>query len=93
MKTNIEDKTLYPDEYYSLQQILDMRVLPWIKGFSTLSKLVKKDIDRNNSQLFKAVVIGKKQGTRYMIKGQHLLDLLDKMNKEGFILNGNQSEI
>lgn len=78
-----------PNTYYSLRQIFKLKVFPWIHSFVTLRRLVKKDIEKETN-LFKAIIIGQGRGTRYKIKGQTLIDLLEKIDKEGLMLNGEE---
>lgn len=77
-----------PEKYYSLHSIFKMKALPWIKSFATLQKLVAQDIDQGGDK-FKAIKTGQNQGTRYLIKGSNLIELLQRMDKEGFDLNRN----
>ena len=64
-----------------------MGALPWIKSFRTLRKMVTQDIEQHKGKKFKAIKTGHNQGTRYNIKGIHLIELIDRMNREGFTIN------
>ena len=75
-----------PNKYYSLHSIFKMNALPWIKTFATLKKLVEQDMKKGGDK-FKAIKTGQNQGTRYLIKGSNLIDLITRMNTEGFDLS------
>lgn len=81
-----------PNEYYNLHAIFKMQLLPWIKSFATLKNLVDQDIEKYNGQKFKAIKTGSNQGTRYKIKGEHLIELINKMNTEGFSINSETTQ-
>ena len=76
-----------PNKYYSLRQIFKLEIFTWIKSFTTLRRLVRRDIEKDTN-LFKAIIVGQGRGTRYKIKGQILIDVLEKIEKEGLTING-----
>lgn len=80
-------KEINPEKYYSIHQIWKMDALPWIKSFVTLRNLVVQDIEKYGGQKFKAIRTGQGNGTRYNIKGEHLIELIERMNREGFTLS------
>ena len=77
-----------PEKYYSLHSIFKMKALPWIKSFVTLKKIVEQDMKKGGDK-FKAIKTGQNQGTRYLILGSNLTELIERMNTEGFDLSKN----
>lgn len=83
--TNIDKETYYP-----LNQIFKMKVFPWIKSYVTLRNMVLKDM-KNGGTRFKAILTGEGEGSRYQIKGEHLIALIETINREGIILDKPQT--
>ena len=74
------------NKHYSLLTIYKMNWFNWITSYDSLRRLVKRDIKENKNKTFNVIVYGKKQGKRYLIKGNVILKLNNKI-KKGFIFN------
>jgi len=78
--------TIESERYYSIRETA--RLIPWIHSEPTLQKIIQSDIDKNNNQLFKAVVLKRNKQRRYYIKGEHIINVI-KMSESGeLIQNG-----
>ena len=71
--TNMIEK----EKYYTLNEIIKKKLIPWVKSLPTLSRWVNKDI-KNGGQLFKAIVRGDGIGKRYLIKGESLIEFINQ---------------
>ena len=74
------------NKYYSIREAA--KNIPWIKSEPTLQKLIHTDIDNNNNQLFKAIVLKRKKQRRYYIKGEHIIEVIRKSNSGEFVQLG-----
>ena len=79
------------EKYYTLQEVYKFNILKWFKSYSTLKRWVKKDIEKHDNKLFKVIKHGKGVGTRYLIKGETLLEIIKKV-ENGYIFNGNNHD-
>ncbi len=79
------------EKYYTLQEVYKCNVLSWFKSYSTLKRWVKKDIEKHDNKFFKAIKHGKGVGTRYLIKGETLLEIIKKV-EDGYIFNNNNNQ-
>lgn len=66
------------NKYYSIRKTA--KLIPWINSEPTLQKLIHQDIDNNNNQMFKAIVLKRNKQRRYYIKGEYILDVIEKSN-------------
>lgn len=73
-----------PEEYYSLKQIHQLNLFKFKKSYTSFRALVKNDI-LNGNEVFKAVKTGEGNGTRYLIKGSTILNILDEVKLKGKI--------
>ena len=74
------------NKYYSIRETA--KHIPWINSEPTLQKLIHHDIDYNNNQLFKAIVLKRNKQRRYYIKGEYIQNVIDKSNSGKFVQNG-----
>ena len=65
---------IQPNKYYSIRETA--KILPWIKCEPTLKKMIHNDIDNNNNQLFKAIVLKRNKQRRYYIKGENIINII-----------------
>lgn len=65
------------DKYYSIKKIFEMKVFGWITSYDTLRRWVTLDSLQENS-MFKSIRKGNASGTRYYIKGETLLELVEE---------------
>lgn len=63
-----------PTEWYSLQDIVRMRMFPWYSSFAYVRKVVVEDYQGRN--VLKAVITGKQSGRKYQIKGEHIIKFI-----------------
>jgi len=63
-----------PDKIYTLNEIFTNRFFYWIHSIPTLSKWINKDIVGDNR--LKAVKVPIKNGWRYYIKGNKIIEYL-----------------
>lgn len=67
------------NKYYSIRETV--KLIPWINCQPTLQKIIHKDIKENNNQMLKAIIIKRKKQRRYYIKGEHIINIIEKTNK------------
>ena len=72
------------EKYYTLSEINRLHFIPWIKSYPTLKRWVFKDMEKDN--LLHVKMIGNKSGRRYLIKGQHIIEYLEKIDNGALIL-------
>ena len=75
-----------PDRYYSIRETA--RLIPWIHSEPTLQKIIHNDIEKNNNQLFKAVVLKRNKQRRYYLKGEHIINVIKMSESGNLIQNG-----
>ena len=73
-------------KYYSLLTIYNMKWFDWIHSYDALRRLVRKDIIDNENKIFKVVTYGSSNGKRYLIKGNVIVAINNKI-KKGFEFN------
>lgn len=66
------------DKYYSIREAT--KLIPWINSEPTLQKLIHQDINDNNNQTFKAIVLKRKKQRRYYLKGENIENVIKKTN-------------
>jgi len=86
MKINWPEK----DKFYSLNEIVNLKLIPIFRTLPTLSKWV--EYDRTHDNYLKATVMGDSSGTRYQIKGENIITLLIKLEEEGLDLTPRKEE-
>ena len=59
-----------PDEYYSVSEIIESNLLPWIGHRSTLKQRIEANLN-----LFKPRITKSKEKVSYKIKGEILIEL------------------
>jgi hypothetical protein len=67
-----------PEEYYSVRQLANMKVFPWMTSHHALTRYLQTEKGR---EVLKPVVRQTVAHTRYAIKGETLLEVLAKANK------------
>lgn len=73
-------------KYYSLLTIFKLKWFDWITSYDSLRRLVKRDLKKNKNKTFKVISYGKKQGKRYLLKGNVII-AINKKIKQGFTFN------
>jgi len=68
------------DAYYSPLMMFKMRMFMWIKSYDTMKRWIKKDINNGNI-LFRTIQQGTGTATRYLIKGDRILRVLNLVKK------------
>ena len=71
---------IQPEKYYSVLQLHHLRVIKWLDSYSSLKRLVKRDIAKGNV-IFNVIKTREGNGTRYLIKGSAILTLLQETKK------------
>lgn len=77
------DQQINKNKYYSIREAA--RLIPWINSEPTLQKLIHYDIDNNNNQSFKAIVLKRKKQRRYYIKGENIIEVIKKSDSGEFV--------
>jgi uncharacterized protein YeaC (DUF1315 family) len=68
-----------PEKYYSLQQVVDMGVFPDVISFTSIRDRVIEDLMLpEQKRVLKALKVGDKRGTRYLIVGRNLIEFLKR---------------
>lgn len=75
--------TIEPEKYYSIRETA--KLIPWIHSEPTLQKIIHNDIEKNNNQLFKAIVLKRNKQRRYYLKGEHIINII-KMSESGKLI-------
>jgi len=75
------------EKYYSLKELSEMNAIPWVSEYRSLRKMVKYDIEKNNNRHFKAIVKGTGTTTRYLIKGENVINFVKKVSASGMIID------
>lgn len=71
-------KKLDPHQWYTLTDLVNERVFPWIgKDIRSYRRFVAND--RRNGNHLKPVIIGDGRLKRYSFKGQHIIRFIEKM--------------
>ena len=83
INTNMEN-VVDTSKEYTIGDIRKYGVFPWAKHYKTIVKFVKKDFFGEN--ILKTRIEGEKQNTRYFIKGENIINYL---NKYGHVLKVN----
>jgi len=81
LKTKID-----PERYYSIRETA--RLIPWIHSEPTLQKIIHNDIEKNDNQMFKAVVLKRNKQRRYYLKGEHIINVIKMSESGNLIQNG-----
>jgi hypothetical protein len=68
------------NDYYSILQLYNLKVIKWLDSYSSLKRLVKRDIS-NGNKIFKVIRTGNGNGTRYLIKGYTIIKLIEELKK------------
>lgn len=58
-----------------------LNLFDWISSYDALKRLIIRDVTKNKSKVFHAVVYGKGNGKRYLVKGNHLITICKKVKK------------
>lgn len=74
-KANIES-----DKWYTLKDLVEMKLFPWALTFPTARKMVQRDREKKN--ILKANIIGAGNTTRYHFKGENIIKFI-KLIDEG----------
>ena len=64
------------EKYYSMNSIIILDLIPWIKSVRTLRRWIEKD-----NTVLKANIVGSKTARRYYIKGEHIITIVEKAKK------------
>jgi hypothetical protein len=75
-----------PEKYYSIRRTA--KLIPWIHSEPTLQKIIHDDIQNNNNQLFKAVVLKRNKQRRYYLKGVNIINVIKMSESGNLIQNG-----
>lgn len=67
-------KTLDPEAWYSLNDIVQLGLFPWVKEFRAVRNVVLKD--RASRNLLKTVITGEGHGTKYRFKGKNIANFI-----------------
>jgi hypothetical protein len=75
-----------PNKYYSIRET--SKLIPWIHCEPTLQRIIHNDIEKNNNQMFKAIVLKRNKQRRYYIKGEHIIEVIKKSESGELVQNG-----
>lgn len=67
-----------PNKLYSIHQAITF--MPWVNCEPTLQKMIIEDIEKNNNEKFKAIVLRRSKTRRYYIKGENIINLVKEYN-------------
>ena len=73
-----------PNIYYTPHKIYKLGYFTWAKGYPTVIKWIEYDM--NHSNILKTVVTGDNRGTRYLIKGENIINFITKFEDGSFHL-------
>lgn len=66
-----------PNEWYSLQDIVRDRLIPWVVSFHRARKTVSADAEK--SKLLKPLVTGTGRSTKYKFKGANIIKFVNQV--------------
>jgi hypothetical protein len=72
------NQQINPEEYYSVRFLTDNKVFPWMISHHALTKYLETEAGK---VLLKPVVRQTKSHTRYLIKGETILTVLELAQK------------
>lgn len=81
---------IYPNKYYSLNEILKDNLFPWAQSLRTIKRFVETDAKEKN--ILKAVRTGERSGTRYLIKGENIINYIANF-EDGSLHMVNREEV
>lgn len=73
----MDPENIEPAKYYSPRQLVKMGVLPWRSAY-TFGRMLREEKWRD---VFKPVASEKKNGTRFLIKGENVRAFLQAADK------------
>ena len=71
------------NKYYSIREAT--KLIPWVNCEPSLQRLIQLDIENNNNQLFKAIILKRNKQRRYYIKGEHIIEVMKKSETGEFV--------
>lgn len=84
-----ENNLIDPLKHYSIRKTA--KLIPWINCEPTLQKIIHYDIEENQNQLFKVIVLKRNKQRRYYIKGEHILNVIKKYKADDFKQHGTRT--
>lgn len=66
--------TIQPNSWYSLQDIVREKMIPWASSFSTIRRIV--ETDGANKNILKATISGEGRGKKYLFKGSNIINFI-----------------
>lgn len=67
-------KKIEPKEWYSLQDIVTQKMMPWSSSFKAVRKIVTRD--KENSDILRAQITGDGRATKYQIQGENIIKFI-----------------
>jgi menaquinone-dependent protoporphyrinogen IX oxidase len=64
-----------PQEYYSMQKIVQGKLFPWAKTYPTVRKFVEHDQQTGN--FLKAIISGEGNAKKYRFKGENIIKFIN----------------
>lgn len=62
---------IQPDQWYNLQEVKELNLLPWCRSFWAVRNVINKDFHGPN--ILKANITGQGRATKYHIKGINII--------------------
>lgn len=63
-----------PEESYTLQDIVTMKMFPWAKSFWSVRNIVA--LDKKGANNLKPLIVGKGRATKYHFKGANIIKFI-----------------
>lgn len=63
-----------PQEWYTLQEVVEKNMMPWAGSYYSIRKLVVHEMKR--SHLLRPIVTGKGTNVRYKLKGENIIKFI-----------------
>lgn len=70
----MKKQIIKPEESYTLQDIVTMKMFPWASSFWSVRNFVKLDSQKTN--ILKPLIVGKGRATKYHFKGSNIIKFI-----------------
>lgn len=65
------------EEWYTMQDIIKLKMFPWVHSLWSVRNVVK--LDRENNNILKATIKGRGRATKYHFKGENIINFVNQV--------------
>lgn len=73
-QAKLKQKKLVPSEWYSLQDIVRDKMIPWARSFPTIRRII--ELDNKNKNILKPMIKGDGRAKKYQFKGENIINFV-----------------